>query len=664
VSEPAAAVGLTGSVVLLAALAIYRLHAAARQARSASRMKSSFLASMSHEIRTPLGGVIGMLTLLAQTQLSDEQREYLATADASSQALMSLIDDILDLSKIEAGRLELEYRDFDLFEAVENACVIVAGAAGDKGLELHSFLAQHVPRYVRGDRLRLSQILTNLLSNAIKFTHEGQVDVELLVEREQDDRTLVRFEIEDTGIGIPSQSAERLFEPFTQGDADTSRRFGGTGLGLAIIRELVRLMGGEISHRARPGGGSSFRFTVPFELGTRPSTEPLEPVNLDGSRILLVENSATNLRILEAYATAWGMRPTAVPDAARALAALRAAVDAGEPFAVAVIDCQFADLAREILATPALRGTRLIMLASSTEQRTAVRELNVHECLTKPIRRSRLLEAISSAMRPPAAARLQEPARARGSARPGTRILVAEDHPANQLVIRVLLERRGLHAECVADGNTALAALESGNYDLILMDCQMPALDGYEATREIRRRERRRGSGHIPIVALTAHALEGDRRRCLAAGMDDYLAKPLRQDELDAVLDRWLVPGAESGAVLNPDRYDELRGSFTDEEMAELLQAFAASMPGLVSELYAAAEQGDPESVRAAAHRIQGSASSIGATALVSAAVALEQRASARDQLDPNLIAELKEDWRRTHEALERRLKMLGRHRG
>jgi len=666
-----------------------RLRAAVEDAQHASELKSSFVANMSHEIRTPLNGVIGMLTLLGDTKLTGEQTEYLSTARASGETLMSVINDILDFSKIEAGRLEIEHHDFDLYDTVDTTLQMVSTAAGEKGIALRSFIVEDVPRFVRGDRLRISQVLGNLLSNAVKFTDEGEVSVHVSAQEVQNrhgpraaddhvpgrpphDEVTIRFDVADTGVGIAPEDLGRLFDSFTQADVSTTRRFGGTGLGLAISHELVKLMGGRIGVQSKEGFGSTFYFSLPIQACDEPEHEEPLHVDLDGTRMLIVDEDAMNRRILEAYTIAWGMRPACAAGAAEALETMRAAAQEGEPFDVAVIDYELAEgrgieLAEEIVGTPALRGTRLIVLASSGYAHSRARASGAHECLNKPVRRSRLLEAITSVMRPAAAEGRRIPSsvpRAIEASAEGTpgrpRILVAEDQPINQMVIERLLMRRGYAADCVADGNEVLERLQTGDYDLIFMDCQMPELDGYATTREIRRREASDGK-HIAIVALTGHALDGDRQQCLAAGMDDYLAKPLREPELQAKLERWLPAAKQTAKAIDPTRFAELRGSFTRDEMAELLRTFKVNIPVLLEQVSAAAASHDLESVRTAAHRIRGNATAIGAAALASTAAALEQRASnGAGRADAGLIEQLDDRWRSAQGAIEHELSRLG----
>jgi signal transduction histidine kinase/DNA-binding response OmpR family regulator len=519
-------------------------------AHEASAMKSNFVANISHELRTPLNGVVGMMNLLADTRLSDEQREYVDAACSSSDALMTVINDILDIAKIEAGRLEVEQFEFDLREVVEASCDMVAASAVAKGLELQSFVHEDVPHAVRGDRMRVSQILTNLVANAVKFTAEGEVIVEVGVAERTDQVVAIRFEVRDTGIGIAPGQIARLFDAFEQADARTTREFGGTGLGLTISRQLTGLMGGTIQAESELGHGSTFRFEIAFTPATAPPRTPVPAGELSGLRVLVVDDNATNRRVFEAYVAAWGMRPDVAGDPASAFAALQSAVS-DDPYDIALLDFNMPgesglELAKRITATPALRRTRLILLTSSGQIALDDPATGISSRLTKPVHRSRLLDAIRTAMAPePDVHARPAPGHERETVGPqpipaGRRVLVAEDQKVNWMLIERLLTKRGLSPANATDGRLALEMLESDDYDLVLMDCQMPLLDGYDTAREIRRREAATRSTHIPIVAMTANAMSGDRERCLAAGMDDYLAKPIGAEHLDEVLERWL----------------------------------------------------------------------------------------------------------------------------
>jgi two-component system, sensor histidine kinase and response regulator len=635
-------------------------------ATEASAMKSNFVANMSHEIRTPLNGVAGMMNLLADTPLTGEQREYLDLARSSGDALMTVINDILDVAKIEAGRLEIERRDFNLHEMVEATCEMAAATAAGKDLELQSFVHDDVPRRVRGDRLRLGQILSNLVSNAVKFTADGEVGVEVTLTEDSDQRAMVCFEVRDTGIGIAPDRIDALFDPFSQADAGTTRRFGGTGLGLTIARELTELMGGTIDASSELGVGSRFRFSIPFAPAETDVPSPVLAGELGRLRVLVVDDNATNRRIFEAYVASWGMRPDVAGDAASALSMLHEAAEAADPYDVALLDYNLpgqdgVELARQITATPALCGTRLILLPSSGHGPTDDSATGIRAYLTKPIRQSRLLDAITAVMavdtgqRPahPAGEPVRAPVR-----RTGHRVLVAEDQAVNWKLIERLLAKRGHVAARAGNGREVVDMLITGRYDLVLMDCQMPVLDGYEATREIRRREAESTQSRdvpIPIVAMTANVMHGDRDKCLAAGMNDYLPKPINPDVLDETLARWLpatAPGPTTppeGAVIDPSRLDALRSVFSADEMRRMLQELTSTISHELDDLERAAGQDDRAAVHAAAHRLKNSAGMIGATGLAQAAAGLEVRAAAdqpgdrsTEQLD---IRDLRDHW-------------------
>jgi signal transduction histidine kinase/two-component SAPR family response regulator/HPt (histidine-containing phosphotransfer) domain-containing protein len=719
VSRPFEAMELRGR--LQAALKIKRqfgemlhhqrdLMAARIAAESAARAKADFLAAMSHEIRTPMNGVVAMVSLLLETQLSAEQRGYLETIHASSEALLTIINDILDFSKIEAGKLELDSRPFDLRSCVEETLDLMAARAFEKNLDLIYQMDDEISAQVEGDTLRLRQVLVNLLSNAIKFTRAGEILVQIRLlsarEGEKQNRSLVHlhFSVRDTGIGIPPERLARLFKPFTQADASTAHRYGGTGLGLAISKQLVELMGGKMWAESVPGEGSTFHFTInvlaPSQVEVSRLAGPQE--KLAGRRVLIVDDNVTSRRVLVELTAKWGMIPQGVADAQQARDCLRE----GNRFDLAILDAQLSGtdgftLAAEIHQMPAAASMPLLLLTplGLRQEAASVTRIPLAAYTTKPVKPVQFYDSLVHALyntkidgQEPAPPPIQQ--KQSFASRQPLRVLLCDDNSINQKVASRILQQLGYEPDLAVNGREALDALERKPYDLIFMDVMMPEMDGLEATRAIRDLQREgvktNFKSRIVIIAMTAQAMQGDREKCLAAGMDDYLPKPIRPNDVRAMIERWspdmnsspapqpeAQPNPQSEAqpapppapaappeteepVVEMDRLMDLGGGDA-ESLRELVDLYVKQTIGQLAQLEAAVQSNNAAEVRAVAHSCAGASATLGMKGLVPMLRELERQGKEGQLVNAEqLCADVAREFRRTQDFLAKHPALTG----